>query len=243
MLSKHKQKELKNKLPRKRDIGDWGENKCYQFLTFVDFFFDYKENKFVTTQERIDEAWEQAPDQPFWDEFLIRIGNENFQQRFITSIRAVCSWLKDNPHGVNNEIYELLEKNPRTRWASSAFTTQETEHGTVVVLNNQETTDPSRTNAAPAVSNVKSPEEKYHQALFQSVTVLNKLLEGINQSEIKKMGTQKRLDMANKMLNTLSKQFSQGETKNQVNVFTQISKNSGKEDLESAIYEYQEGQN
>ena len=243
-MNKPSYKKIEGKLPEKREIVDWDETKLHQYLKFVDFFtegdkFNFSPSHFATAKRR-------AQDELFWDEFLMRInaepGDKGFRQRFNTQHRVILSWVKENPHVLTTEMYNLMCKSPRLSWAVKHFKTVETEMGVVVVERDlDETTDPNNINAQPGLQNVKSPQLIYEESLYSLTTLFRSLVKSVPMSDLKTITPTKRIELANQLARTLAANFS--KYKPNIAVFQNININKGKrEELESAIHEYAETQ-
>lgn len=249
MLSENAKRRIKGHLPQKRDIVDWGAQKLLVFLQFVDFFTE--EGKFAITIPNIEAARRRALEEDFWDEFMIRIDVQpgfeggtikKFSNRFLSLSRVPLSWLKSNPHAVTEEMYRIMEANPRMLWAASAFKAIETDMGVQIVMrDNLESTDPGRNNATPTVSDVQTPAVKFEQAKLALLTLMNTLVKGITPEDIKKMSAKERIEAFNKLLNTGLKVMGGGRPSTVI--FQQINTNkAGRAELEKAVLGYSESQ-
>lgn len=240
---------VRNKLPQKRDVVDWGNTKILQFLKFVDFFTD--NGKFVCTVPKVDEARMRAAEEMFWDEFLERINvtpgkdggtTQQFRLRLTTFARNPLAWIKSNPHAITLEMMEIMEKNPRLAWAASSFVVVDTESGAQIVqLNNTETTDQSISNKDPKLTDIKTPMVQYEQARMNMLTMLVALSKSIPASELKNMPVKDRLAAFDRLFNTAVRVM--GQSRPNSVIFNQLNVNkAGREDLEKSFLEYAEGQ-
>lgn len=242
-------KRVEGQLPQKREVGDWGEVKLMQFLTFVDFFT--REGKFSFNAEIIATAAERAGEEEYWQEFLWRINmfpGENggtarkFGYRFLAFSRVPLAWMKSNPHAVTLDMFAIMEKNPRMQWACKNFKIEETDIGAkIVVMDNDETTDPGRKNVAPTVSDVQTPMVKFEQAKLNMLTMLQALSKSIPQAELRNMSVKDRIAAFDKLLNTAHKVMTRGD--GGTKIFTQININkAGREELEKSFLAYSENE-
>ena len=231
---------VRGKLPRKRDVVDWGDNKLLQFLKLIDYFT--QEGKFKCTKETVETAYMRMVDEPFWQEFLVRIDKppekytpRQFYYRFLAFARVPLSWIKANPHTITPEMAEIISVNPRMEWVRSSFEIKKTETGIEVIeMKQDETTDPGIKNVVPSISNVPQPEVIFNQAMLKMSGVFRDLLSDIKVKDIKKMNVEKRIKLAISMSASLSKSFSQ--YKPNIAIFQKININkTGREDLESTI--------
>lgn len=240
---------VRGKLPQKRDIVDWGNTKLLAFLRFVDFFTE--NGKFNCSISRVTEARLRGEDELFWDEFLERINviqgiddgtSLKFRLRLTSLARIPLSWIKSNLHAVTPEMMEIMQKNPRLSWASSAFKLVTTETGAQVVeRDNDEKTDPRIKNENPAMSNVSAPLVKFEQAKMNMLTLLMDLSKSIPKSELNKMSVKDKITAFDKLLNTAAKII--GKTHPNSIVFQQINVNkASREELEKSFLSYAESQ-
>lgn len=242
-------KKIQGVLPQKRDLVDWSESKMLQFLKYVNFFT--VDGKFKVTNEMIADADARGEDEPFWDEFNWRMGvrvgidggtSKQFMYRLLSFARIPLGWMKSNPHAVTPEMLEIMENNPRMKWASSAFKLIETDVGAkIVVMDQDETTDPGRKNVQPGSTNVESPLVKYEQAKLSMLTMLQALGKSIPNSELKNMAVKDRIAAFDKLLNTAQKILVGQKASTQI--FQQINVNkAGRAELEKSFLEYAENQ-
>lgn len=242
MLSKAAQKRIKGKLPKKRDVVDWSEEKLSQFLKFI-VFFTHGEN-FVFNNV----SWETArlKNEPFWDEFMLRIdcapGQQKFRTRFITQQRTVMAWVKENPHVLTEDMYKLCQSTPRLSWATTHFKTVDTEMGVQVVeRDTDELTDPRQKNATDLVRKDRTPQVIYEEGLLSMTTLFRQLARSVPSSEIKGIKPEQRIALANQMAKTLRESFKKFQPN--IRVFNNININkSTREELEGAVLSYAEEQ-
>lgn len=240
---------VRGKLPQKREVADWGNTKIMAFLAFVDFFT--KEGKFDCSISQAATAQMRGEDEPFWDEFMERInvlpGKDGgtamqFRLRLTTFARVVLSWIKSNPHEVTEQMMELMGKNPRLSWATSAFKMVETDMGVQVVeRDNDERTNPGIKNQDPKLSNVATPLVKFEQAKLNLLTLLLSVSKSIPANELKKMTVKDRIAAFDRLMNTATKMMGQKAPSSVV--FQQINVNkAGRDELEKSFLEYSESQ-
>lgn len=239
---------VRGKLPTKRDIVDWGDEKVMQFLRFVDFFTE--EGVFKLTVDKVNEADALAEEEPFWDEFLTMIdvypqrGDKvaKFKNRFYTFTRVPLTWLKTNPHAVTLEMYEIMRNNARMEWASKHFKVEETETGAeIVVMDQDETTDPGRKNVSPAASHVNTPQVQFEDAKLRMATLAQALVKSIPVTELKKMSTKDKIMAFDKLMNTMQKMMNTRGPNTMI--FQQINTNkAGKDELEKAMMQFAGGE-
>jgi hypothetical protein len=241
---KTKYRAVQGKLPRKNEVAEWSQEKLYALVLLVEALT--KEGKYEITGETRKAV--EMNDNPFWEEFLIRIdrpfgkaNNVQFKMRFTTLVRVALSWLKSNPFAISEEMRVIMKKNPRLAWALNAFQVTTTDIGAeIVTVNNREETDPAVANVS-ASSNVTLPEAQYNQALLNLASILSNLTKGISQNELKKLGVEDRIKLANTLLKTLGQQFNKYKPNSMV--FKQLNiHNASKDDLEKAFTEYNENQ-
>lgn len=238
------------KLPRKRDIVDWGDTKLLQCVKFVDFFV--REGRFTCNQETINTAYLRSEDELFWDEFLdrinMRLDNKDFTElkfrnRLMNFSRVPLAWLKQNPSMISDEMKVIMEKNERMKWALESFKDVDTELGiSVVEMNQDENTNEAVKNVVPSVTNVKSPDAMYQQTLLNLVSLASRLSKGVKEVDIKEMKASERIKLAATLATVLSRAMS--GNKPNIGRITQININkSNRDDLENAIREYAGTQN
>lgn len=248
-LSFAAKKKIQGHLPTKREIIDWPESKLMAFLQFIQFFSP--DGVFKVTIETIAAAEGLAGEQPWWDEFMRRIdvmpGVEDgtvkkFYFRFLALTRVPLGWLKENPHVVTEKMFEIMDKNPRMQWASRNFKMVETEMGAQIVMMDQdELTDPGRKNATGDHIQVKNPIALFEEAKLNMLTALTALSKSIPAAELKAMTVKDRLAAFDKLMNTASKIMGQ-KAPNSV-VFQQINVNkAGRDELERVALGYAESQ-
>lgn len=243
-ISPTKLRAIKGKIPGKREIGEWSEGKILGFIRFSQHFMKDAVVKKKETQvfDMTWQRWEGAkvnPDEEYWPEFLARLETPDDtmllrKQRLMMMVRTVGAWLKANPSAITKDMIERMEKNDRWNWVLSTF--KMTPEG-IVVIDQRETTDPGRANANPNQTNVKTPAVIYQDSLFRLSTILGQLTQGLTFADIKKMPVKDRIQLAEKLTNTLNRAFS--GRGGDVNVFkTLVVNNGSKEDLESAMLGY-----
>jgi hypothetical protein len=245
MLSPSALKRIRGHLPQKREIVDWGSAKILSFLQFVDFFTEGE--KFDMSVPNIEAARRRALEEDYWDEFVARIDGDGampagqFAKRFYSFARVPLSWLKSNPHAVTEEMYRILERNPRMQWAASAFKAVDTEMGVQIVLRDQsETVDPGRNNSTHA-GDVQTPAVKFEQAKLSLLTLMGSLVKGLTPEEIRKMSAKDRIAAFDKLMNTGLKIM--GANRPAVQIFNAINVNqSDRDTLEKAVLGYSEAQ-
>lgn len=248
MLSTNGLRKIQGQLPMKRDVVDWGSAKILTLIQFADFFTE--DGKFAITVANIEAARRRALEEDFWDEFIARIdvvpGQDGgtvrrFSIRFLSLVRVPLSWLKSNPHAVTPEMFELMEKNPRMQWASSAFKSVETDMGVQIVLRDQgEHTDPGINNPTHA-GNVDTPAAKFEQAKLNLTSMLLELSKSIPRDDIKNMSAKDRIAAFDKLMNTGIKIMGGGRPSTVIFQKINVGK-ATKEELESSILSYGESQ-
>jgi len=234
-------KIIKGELPRKRDTHEWSEEKLFQFISFAKFFID-EEDRLNPTKETIEAAEVRAPEENFWDEFMLRMDTPSdevvkFRMRMMNAVRAVLGWLKDNPHAITKEMEELMETSKRLNWAISPFQTKEVDNQSVVSMDKRETTDENLANQAPNVTNPSTPESQYALARKKTISLFKELVESIDRKEIRKMPIDKKLKFVESFLRTLEK----GESGKNANtfIFKNVNvNNSTREELENSFIDY-----
>lgn len=237
---------VKGKLPKKVDMHDWDEVKLLKVVKFIDFFMDGDKMN-ITPETR--KAMELQDDLVF-DEIMTRIdvpfgkgmNNNDFRMRFITMTRVFLGYLKQNPHLVTDEMYEILKKSQRMSWAAQAFTTETTDIGAeVVVMDKRETTESGHANQSPAQTNPQTAEVMYNQAILSLATTLKDMTRGMKRSDLQKMKIEDKLRIANSLVQTLQRSFQ--NYKPNVAVFKQLNiHNASRDDLEKAFSDYNETQ-
>lgn len=248
-LSFAAKKKVEGNLPVKRDIQDWGETKLMAFLKFVQFFTDGE--SFKVTAETIATAEERAGMEPFWDEFLRRINitpgieegtARKFYYRFLAFTRIPLAWLKENPHGVSEPMFAIMDKNPRMQWACKNFKMVTTESGVqIVTMDQDEKTDPARTNATGDHVRVDTPLVAFEESKLSMLTMLRELGKSIPMSELKKMPIKDRLAAFDRLLNTAQKVV--GAARPNSVIFQQINVGkAGRDELEKLVLGYAETQ-
>lgn len=248
MLSENAKRRITGHLPQKRDIVDWSSEKILALIKFADFFTE--NGKFAITLPNVEAANRRALEEDHLDEFMARInvrpGYEGgtikkFSNRFLSMVRVPLSYLKDNPHAVTEEMYELMVKSPRMDWAVKAFKAVETEMGVQIVLRDQsETTDANRSNPTHG-GEMTTPLVKFENAKLALLTLMNQLVKGISQEEIKKMSAKDRIAAFDRLLNTATKMMGAGRPSTVI--FQNINTNkAGRAELEKAVLGYSETQ-
>lgn len=242
-------KLVKGKLPKKNEVADWSELKIISFLKFLELFSH--DGKYSITDARRKEVEERSNDD-YFDEFLTRIdryvdgtypNRRQFQMRLIVMARSVLSWLKQNPYAVTDDIKKLMESNPICHWAMSAFSEIDTNLGVpTVILDQSESTDPNRRNANQTVSNVKSPQVLYEQALLSAVGILHELVSSFKKGELSKLDAEKKLKLITNLLPVIQKNI---DRKNPNTIVFQkiVTAKASRDELEKSLLEYSESQN
>lgn len=234
---------------RKRDVVDWSPSKILSFIQFADFFISKETDPhtFDVVMVKIEAAKERAKDEQFWDEFLTRIEQKDqtvvqFRNKLMSMVRVVLSWLKTSPYAITDQMRAIMEPNQRLNWCLDSFKVVPTKiGGEVMVLNQDENTDPRLPNHTPDASNIKSPDVQYAQALINVTSILKDLTTGIKQADIKALGTADRIKLINSMLPNVARAI--GGHRPNIKVFKQLVINqAGRDDLEKAFLDYAEGQ-
>lgn len=252
-------KKIAGILPKKNEVGSWGEPKIIAALEFSRHFMKDGESRgkktlvYDVSDETIKAAWDS--DREHWKEFMHRIevvakGEKPraarlnaFRTRLMNFIRTVCAYLKSNPHAITPEIEGLMRGNDRFSWALDTFHVERSELGELVVMpNDLETTDPSLYNANPNQTKTILPQARYQNAVAKAASILEALLDGIDIKQLAKMDMAKRLKMADDLIRTLGKAY--GGNAPARSVFNTIVVNkSSREDLEKSLLGYVEAQN
>ena len=242
---KSKLRAVKGELPTKYSCVDWSDTKWLAFVKFIDFWVE--EGSFRITKEKMEIAEERAKDEPYWEEFNVRLDkstkdekmtNKSFQMRLMAFARNPLSWLKENQYAVTPEMLSLMKGNPRMEWALDPIKEVTSKSGVPhIALDKDDVTNEIIKNPTPQVTNPKSPLVMYEQGLMDLAGLFKSLTSGIKASELKKMSAKDRLNIANKLFGSLNKAFS-GKSPSTV-VFKQMNVNNAtKEDLEKAMLDY-----
>lgn len=244
-----KYRAVKGKLPKKAEIIDWPEAKLLALLAFARVFLEGE--GYVVDSTRREAAETRSAEEPYWEEFLARINqplgtkdatHQRFRIRLMTLIRVPLAWLKSNPFAVTEALQAQLESTPRFSWCLTTFVEKTTDiGGTIVAMQNRDTTDPSMPNYKRSVTDVDPPQIRFNKALLESVAIFEQLTKSIKPSDIRNLQTKEKLRYMTAMAATLTKTFR--EYKPNVTVFQQINVNKAERDeLESAMYDYAETQ-
>lgn len=242
-------KWVKGELPRERDIVDWSEDKIVSLLHFIDHFTHNGQFKVNLDLRRAAEL--QSSSNPHWEEFLERIDvtqrlggpvDTKFSRRFMTLARTVLSFLKKNPYAISAEMSRLMKANPRCHWALNIVKEVPSLLGpSTVQLDNNENLDPSFPNANRNLTDIKSPQIQFNEAIIKMTSILNALTKGIKASDLQKMGVADKIKLANTLINSLAKVHSAYKPNNislnKININVE-----SKDDLERAILDYAEHQ-
>lgn len=243
-----KLRHIAEKLPQKREIGDWSEAKIASFVRFALFFTEPCTNKgkpdhrFVLNAEK----WATAKankDEEFWEEFCLRVDKKDatlhtIKLRLMMAVRSVLGWIKSNPYAVTEELEAIMKDNKRTSWALRGYVAKTTEMGNqIVALDNDDMTDPGRRNAAGSITNVSTPEVQYRQAVLRMTSILNNLTKGIKKSDIDLLSAKEKIQMAVNLSGALTRTFKSNNVNN--NFFkTVIVNQASREDLEARVLDY-----
>lgn len=244
-----KLRAVKGKLPKKAEIIDWPEEKILSLLAFCRIFFEG--DSYCVDTPRRELAESRAADEPYWEEFLIRIDkplgskdatHQMFRIRLMTLLRNTLAWLRSNSFAITDRLKVELASSPRFKWSLETFVEKTTEiGGTVVSLQNRDTTDPAMPNYKRSVTDVEPPQIRFNKALMQMTEVFELLIKDIKPRDIREMGTKDRIKSATAIAATLTKTFK--EYKPNVTVFQNINVHSAeREELEKALTDYQEAQ-
>lgn len=250
-MALNKFKAVKGQLPKKIDISDWSQEKMLSLLIFGSLSLRevvrHGKKEFSFHYDKQFEEIVAQYDNPFFQEFMTRLSVPgasylSLRGRLIVMIRTMLAYIKSNPHVINEKMEHLMKTTERFSWALANFEVKELAMGAeVVTVNNQETTDIDRKNAAPDRTGLTLPEVHYQRSLLAFSGLLASLLKGIKQSDIKEMDVKDKLKLAIPMIQTLGKAFTNSKPKSLV--FKNLTINSaGKDDLEKAILTYSKEQ-
>jgi len=254
-MANPKLRVVKGVMPKKREFIDWPEAKLIQLLKFGKLFISYSDRSsddaFLPNTNNRSMAEYRANDEPYWEEFLVRMdlplkSAENTHRKFgyalMGFVRNCLAWLKSNPHAITPEVRELLESTNRYKWALTAFKMVKTEiGGEVMVMDQNDVTDPDVRNPEPRNTNVPVPMVQFNEGIRQFTKIFKDLTSGIKPKDIKDMDAEKKIRLAIQMVQPLAKIHTQYKPNAQS--FTQININAaGREELEKSFVDYAENQ-
>lgn len=227
---KEKYRPLRGKSFRKQDLKDWTEHMFTEYFRLVHFFTVEGEIKF--TDLAVKSFQQHAPEHPLWEELMWRweandeVGNlRQFQNRFLYLTRTIGQYLQENNYLISKEMKGMMTANKYLEKYTEPFTVKTTETGIDVVTPNTDD-----------LNDFTLPEVQYHKAIMNLSSLAKNLLEGIKADDIKKLPLKDRVELANKIINTISK--IQGGHKPNTQVFKQlVIQNAGREELERAMVE------
>lgn len=259
-LSKfHEFRAVYGKNIRVVELTDWSEDKLLQLIKFFDFFINPETDKLRVNKERIQEFEVRSESEAFWMEWRARIGIQTedmgskkapeiaslygkYKMRVMTMMRNVLGWLKNNPHRITSEMYPIMIRTERMSWALKDYKIVTGQTGAEMIEpDNLETTDPDRSNASPAQTNLKSADLYYERSMLRLASILNDLTKGIKSSDINKMNAKDRIGMALKIVDSVSKM--QSAKKPSGAVFKQYNiNNASVEEAEKMLMDYNQNQ-
>lgn len=237
---KNRFRAVRGQLLKKNDVAAWSEAKIVSFIRFVDNFLDGDRFEVVPLTRKNAELNED------WEEFVERINEPMgkgmnttaYRLRLISLVRTVGAYLKDNPHAVPEEVYDMMSKTKRLSWMLTPIVTKATPLGAEVVAIDER--DETQAGQASSVT-VTNPELQYHKALKVLTSLLTELVGSVKKKDLKDLTVKEKLMVINTTISTLDKYFKKG-TPNTM-VFKQLNVHSAsREDLEKAMIEYNSNQ-
>lgn len=241
------------------ELPDWSEEKLLQLIKFFEFFINPETDKLRVNKERIQEFEVRSESEPFWMEWRARIGiqtddmdgkkvNEiaslygKYKMRVMTMMRNVLGWLKNNPHRITPDMYASMSRTERMSWALKDYKVVTGQTGvSLIEPDNLETTDPDRSNASPAQTNLQKADIYYERSMFKLASILNDLTSGIKASEINKMTAERRIKTALDIVNAIAKVHN--AKKPNGTVFKQYNiNNATAEEAEKMLMDYNQNQ-
>lgn len=214
-----------------RDLANWGES---DYLTFLQFYAVFTKTtdegtKYSPTQAAWLKAHEFLKDEnhPF-NEFLYRIDYfptnaeasfRKFFTKFMFMWTRVLKYIQKNPSLVTDNMRAFIEKYPGIAWSLKQVEVVETKLGIEVVKGQNPT--------------VASVEEKTATAAYKVVNFLERLVDSIDDKDIKKLSVRDRATIASRLVPAIAalKGVKVGtQIFNQINIHSQ-----SREELEASL--------
>ena len=236
---------VSGKILSQEEVRDWSSEKLLSFLHFMDFWLQGNDESVNINLAKREEMKGIVKDHEGFEEFMMRIKADDaveseFKNRLFKFSRIPLAWLKKNPHARTPEMEEILRKYPkRLGWALHAIEEVTTDIGVVIpMLNNKETLDPSVSNKAPNVTDVKTPQAMYQTAVYNLAALIQDVAKSIKRKDLRKLDIKDKFYLLTKGLSVLESAFQKNP---KTVVFKQININSAKkEKLEKAVLDYHE---
>lgn len=222
--------EHTGRLPNRKEIAEWEEDKYLSFLAFCQHFIESKlgGTAWRVTPDKRTAVEKLAATDPHYKEFLERIelsgadtDDKKFYYRLMTMVRLVLGYLRLNPDRITPAMRQVLEGSKRFNWCLEAHD----QPPTIV---------PVLLPARPL-----TPEGQLADAWEQMVNILHMLVESIKAKDIARMSVKERLLVIPRLQHTLGLNRKVGRSRS--SVFANIDvKNANRQELERAMLSYAE---
>lgn len=215
-----------------RDIKEWSEEQHLEFIRLIHFFT--VDGSITFTDVGVKSFQQHALERPFWEQLLWRweLNGDDydlkaFRSRLFSTITRIGKYLQENSFIITPEMRGMMKANKYLEKYTEPFVVKELEGGGELVVPNDDN----------GLNKFSMPEVQYNKALLKMASVANNLLEGIKLDDLKKMPVKERIELANKLVVTMSRL--QGGHKPNVAIMKNLIINqAGRSDLEAAMMNF-----